>query len=142
MQRWLLIFSVVLGSVDVLAQCVKGYQPKTADEREIVRIEDEWCDAAVKRDAARLSNVFADDMTWVEDVGYRNKDQVLQRYMVEVQEQGWELLDTRIRIEGRVAIVSSHIHVIKTVGGKTSESNHTATDVFLKRNGKWKLIVE
>jgi ketosteroid isomerase-like protein len=142
MQRFLLIFAVLLSSVQAFGQCVKGYKPKTADESEIVRIENEWCDAAVKRDAVRLSNVFADDITWIEDVGYRTKDQVLQRYMVEIQEHGWELLDTRIRIEGEVAVVSSHIHVIKTVAGKTTDSNHTATDVFLRRKGKWQLIVE
>ena len=136
MQRFLLIFAILFSSVQAFAQCVKGYKPRTADESEIVRIENEWCDAAVKRDAARLSNVFADDITWIEDEGYRSKKQVMQRYMVEIQEHGWELLDTRIRIEGQVAIVSSHIHVIKTVAGQTTDSNHTATDVFLKRNGK------
>jgi len=142
MKCWRLVCAVLLGSTALIAQCVKDYQPKSDDEAEIVRIENEWCDAAVKRDAARLDNVFADDISWIEDVGYRTKEQVLKRYMVEIQEHGWELLDTRIRIEGRVAIVSSHIHVIKTIGGKTTDSNHTATDVFLKRNGKWQLIVE
>lgn len=142
MKHWPLVAAVVLSSTHLIAQCVKDYQPKSADEVEIVRIENEWCDAAVKRDATRLGNVFADDISWIEDVGYRDKQQVLKRYMVEIQEHGWELLDTRIRITGQVAIVSSHIHVIKTVDGKTTNSNHTTTDVFLKRGGKWQLIVE
>src|SRR5579862_4722724 len=126
-----------LAGLNISAQCVKDYTPKSSDEVEIIRIENTWCDAAVKRDAFRLNSIFADDLTWIEDTGYRNKREVLHRYMVEIQEQGWNLLDIKIRIEGSVGIVSSHIHVIKTVKGKTTDSNHTATDVFLKRNGRW-----
>ena len=70
-----------------------------------------------------LSNIFADDITWIEDTGYRNKREVLHRYLAEIQEHSWELLDVRIRIEGHVEIVSSHIHVIKTVDGNSSWNN-------------------
>ena len=66
----------------------------------------------------------------------------MHRYMVEIQEHGWELRDVRIRITGNVGTVSSHIHVIKTVDGAKTDTNHTATDVFLKRNNRWQLIVE
>jgi ketosteroid isomerase-like protein len=144
MNRRLLLIVIVslVAELKLSAQCVKGYTPRSADEFEIVRLENEWCDAAVKRDATRLSHIFADDISWIEDVGYRNKRGVMNRYMVEIQEQGWQLLDVRIRIEGNVGIVSSHIHVIKTIDGTKTDTNHTATDVFLKRNGKWQLIIE
>jgi hypothetical protein len=106
------------------------------------RLFDLRTSGATRRDAVRLNNIFANDITWIEDVGYRNKPEVMHRYMVEIQEHGWELLDVRIRIEGHVGIVSSHLHVIKTVDGKKTDTNHTATDVFLKRNGQWQLIIE
>jgi ketosteroid isomerase-like protein len=141
---WLHLWLVaaVLISGQCSAECVKDYQPKSADEIEVVRVENDWCDAAIKRDSSRLDTIFADDITWIEDVGYRNKAEVLHRYLVEVQERMIELRDIRMRMEGDLAIVSSHIHVVKTVAGKTTDSTHTSTDVFRKHNGKWQLIVE
>lgn len=66
----------------------------------------------------------------------------MHRYMVEVQEHMWELRDARIRTFGKVAAVSSHIHVKKTIAGKLTESDHTAVDVFEKRSGGWQLVIE
>lgn len=124
------------------AQCVKDFVPKSAMEREVMKVENEWCVAAVKRDADTLRRIFADDICWIEDAGYRNKEQVMNRYLVEVQEHSWELSDIRIRVIGNAAIVSSHVHVKKTVGGKLTETDHTSVDVFEKRNGHWQLVVE
>jgi hypothetical protein len=81
----LIVGPLFLTGLKPSAQCVKDYTPKSADEAEIVRLENEWCDVAVKRDAVRLSNIFAGDITWIEDTGYRNKREVLHRYMAEIQ---------------------------------------------------------
>ncbi len=130
------------GNQQAASECVKGYVQRSSEEAELVRIENEWCDAAIHRDAVRLERVFADDMSWLEDVGYRNKAQVINRYMVEIQEHMWELKDVRIRVLGNVGIVSSHIHVKKTTAGKLTESDHTSVDVFEKRAGRWQLVAE
>lgn len=122
--------------------CVKAYVPRTAQEEELVEVENEWCDAAIHRDAVRLERIFADDISWLEDVGYRNKEQVMHRYMVEIQEHLLELRDVRIRVIGNVGVVSSHIHVKKTTAGKLTDSDHTTVDVFEKRAGRWQLIAE
>ena len=122
--------------------CVKDYLPSTPVEAELVQVENEWCEAAVHRDPARLERIFADDISWLEDVGYRNKAQVMHRYMVEIQEHMWELKDVRIRVIGNVGIVSSHIHVKKTAAGGLTESDHTSVDVFEKRAGRWQLVAE
>jgi hypothetical protein len=115
---------------------VKGYQPRSAEEVEVMRIENAWCDATIKRAASRLGDIFADVITWVEEGGYRNKNEVLHRYMVEVQEDVIELQDVRLRIEGNIAMVSSHILVVKTVARKTTDTAYTSTDVFKKRAGQ------
>lgn len=97
----------------------------------LVQVENEWCDAAIHRDAARLERIFADDISWLEDVGYRNKPEVMHRYMVEIQEHMWELRDVRIGVIGNMGIVSSHIHVKKTTAGNLTESDHTSARVMV-----------
>jgi len=122
--------------------CAVDYVPHSSTESELVRIELEWCEAAVHREAIRLGAIFADDMSWLEDVGFRTKDQVVHRYMVEIREHGWRLTNIRMQIIGNVGEVSSHMHVSKTVAGRFSESDRTSVDVFEKRDGHWQLIAE
>jgi ketosteroid isomerase-like protein len=124
------------------ARCVVDYAPQSPDEAELVRIERDWCDATIDRDAKKLDRIFAEDISWIEDAGYRNKAQVMHRYMVEMQEHVIELRDVRIRMFGNVATVSSHVHFKKTTAGKFTESAHTSVDVFEKRAGRWQLVVE
>lgn len=141
MKNSLFFCAVLLGSIPALGQCVKDYQPKSAEEFEIVAVENEWCDAAIKRDVARLMNIFADDVIWTEHDEFTDKAGVMRRYMVDVREQLIEL-HVKIKIEGDIAVVISQVHVVKTVGGKTTDATHTSDDVFRKRSGKWQLIVE
>lgn len=141
MKSSLLLCAVLLSCVQLWGECVKNYQPKSADEVEIVRIENELCDAAINRDASRLSEIFADDLIWTENDQFTDKAGVMRRYMVNVQEITLELLDVKIKIEGDIAVVISHVHVVKKVGGKLIEDTHTDDDVFRKRGGKWQLIV-
>jgi hypothetical protein len=41
------------------------YTPRTNDEIALVNAEDQWCDAAIKRDKERLEEVFADDLIYL-----------------------------------------------------------------------------
>ena len=125
-----------------VAGCVIDYSPRSADEVAIVALENDWCDAAIKRDAKRLGDLFAEDVSWITDVGYRNREQVLHRYLEEVQERVLQQRDVRIRVTGEVAIVQSHVHVKKVVDGKLIEEDHTNMDVLAKREGRWVVIAE
>ena len=124
------------------AGCVKGFTPSSADEAAIVDVENRWCEAAIHRDAGALAEIFADDISWMEDDGFRDKRGVLDRYLVEVQEHSMELHDVRMRIVGDVAIVQSHIHVRKTVDGKVIQNIHASMDVFIRQKGRWQLLAE
>lgn len=84
MKASLLFCAVFLGSTQIWAQCVKDYEPKSADEAQIVRIENQLCDAAIKRDASRLSEIFADDLIWTENDRFTDKAGVMHRYMIDV----------------------------------------------------------
>ena len=125
-----------------IAGCVIDYAPHSPDEVTIVALEKEWCEAAIQRDVKRLADVFAEDVSWITDVGYRNKNQVLHRYLEEVQEHTMQLRDIRIRVLGDIAIVQSHLHVKKTVDGKLIEDDHTDLDVLARREGRWVVIAE
>jgi ketosteroid isomerase-like protein len=124
------------------ARCLVEYAPRSKDEAELVQIERDWCEAAIERDVKKLDGIFAEDISWIEDTGFRNKEQVLHRYMTEIQDHLIQLRDVHIRVFGNVAVVSSHLHVQKTTAGKFTDSDHTSVNVFEKRAGRWQLVVE
>src|SRR5262245_57729914 len=136
------VCAVLVGSTQFWGQCVKDYQPKSADEAEIVRVENQWCDAAINRDASQLAPIFADDLIWTENDQFTDKAGVMRRYMVDERELVLELRDVKIKVQGDIAVVICRVHVVKKVDGKTIEKTHTDDDIFRKRDGKWQLIVE
>ncbi|MBS0395411.1 MAG: nuclear transport factor 2 family protein [Proteobacteria bacterium] len=124
------------------AGCIEGFVPRSEEEAQIIAVEEAWCESAVQRDASRLDQIFADDVSWIEESGYLDKAAVLARYLTSVQEHGWRQTDVRVRVLGDVAVVQSHIIVDKTVEGRREVSAHTSVDVFQRRLGRWQLIVE
>ena len=122
------------------AGCMERVPTHNADERALVALENEWCDAAIKRDARRLDRVFADDARWITDTGYWTKAEIIDHYVHATATFAFDVTGVRILVFGSGAVVTSHVHVTKTENGKTTTSDHTSTDVFVKRAGRWLCI--
>jgi len=119
------------------AQYSIDFVPHTADEKELVRIENQWSDGAIHRDAKLLEGVFADDVRWVSESGDLTKAQIIKYYLTEAVIHSIVMTNVTIRIIDRVAIVTSHVTVDATKDGKRTKSTHTSVDVFENRNGRW-----
>lgn len=117
-----------------------AYTPRTPDETALVKLEDLWCDAAIKRDSAGLDSVFADDIIWLTDTTSLSKPQILDLYLRQDTLNALRLSEVVIRIFGSTAVVTSHVHVTYTEGGKDGADTHASTDVFVKRKGRWWLV--
>ena len=116
------------------------YTPGTNDEIALVNAEDQWCDAAIKRDKARLEEVFADDLIYLTAKGSMNKSQTIADYLTGTQILALRLTEVLIRIYGDSAVVTSHVHVRYKSDGKVIKEIHPSTDVFVKRQGRWRLV--
>jgi ketosteroid isomerase-like protein len=120
------------------AQYSIDFVPHTADEKELVRIENQWSDGAIHRDAKLLEGVFADDVRWVSESGDLTKAQIIKYYLTtEAVFHSIAVTNVTIRIIDRVAIITSHVTVDATKDGKRTKRTHTSVDVFEKRNGRW-----
>ena len=116
------------------------YTPRTNDEIALVNAEDQWCDATIKRDKASLEDVFADDLIYLTAKGSMNKAQTIVDYLTETQILTLRLTEVLIRVYGDAAVVTSHVHVRYKSEGKVVEDIHPSTDVFVKRQGRWRLV--
>lgn len=135
----ILILLGFLTAIPARAQYTE-YTPHTRDEISLVKLENDWCDAAIKRKRAKLEAVFADDLIWLTDSGSMNKEQAINHYLTETEIHSIRQTEVAIRIYGNVAVVTSHVHVKYKKEGKELENTHGSTDVFVKRRGRWKLV--
>lgn len=147
MRRWLTGPSSVTLVAGTLAICAgalgahAGAQPGNADERSLMRLEQEYNDAQVKRDRPTLERVWADDYLYTHSNGtVMNKAQDIADTMS--GDMTWtaaRLDDMKVRLFGDVGIVTGRL----TMEGRASQyasGPRRFTDVFVKRGGRWQLV--
>lgn len=140
MRAAILLCLVSLAAAAQTSMSYLDYAPRTNDETEIVRAENEWCDAAIHRDKSRLADVFADDLIYMTTKGSRNKAQAIDDYLTHIQVIKLRLTEVSIRAYGDSAVVTGHVHVRYKSNGKVVAEINPSTDVFVKRDGHWRLV--
>jgi ketosteroid isomerase-like protein len=113
----------------------KGRSPQTAGaEAELKKLEREWFDAVVKRDAETLNRILADDFTALNDDGsFVNKAQITdmsQAGLVELDEIKSD--EFKLRLYGNTAVVTGRATYIRD-RKPSGQSNHI--EVWVKRAG-------
>jgi ketosteroid isomerase-like protein len=109
-------------------------------EQELIDLVRQWDDAYVKRDAATLDHLLADEFTFV---GGPDKSQYLAQikstpadYHVESAVSS----DLKVQIYEDAAIITG-IDTIKAVNkGQDIVSKWLYTDVWIKRSGRWQCV--
>jgi len=111
-------------------------------EQTLLQMERDWTQASLKKDAAALEKILADD--WVA-IGFQgtttNKTQALAELKSGVSTtQSVELGDMKVRIFGTTAIVTGDDTEKSTYKGKDSSGKYAWTDIFVQRNGRWQAV--
>ena len=116
-----------------------------APERDLVKIEQEWGDAIVHHDASTLANILADEYVLTTPFG----QVVTKAQMVEslrtprddsfkIKEVEQE--DVFARFYGDTAVVYSRFTLKGVAAGKDVSTPFRHTDVFVKRDGRWRCV--
>jgi ketosteroid isomerase-like protein len=117
---------------------------KTSDaEEELLRIEEEFAQAIVSNDLEGMGRIVADDWIIID----ANGDIVDRTRFLEVIKSGalthdmMKSEDFRVRVYGDSAVVTA---VTRTKGkfmGQEFSTQERATDVFVKRDGRWQCVL-
>jgi ketosteroid isomerase-like protein len=117
---------------------------KTSDaEEELLRIEEEFAQAIVSNDLEGMGRIVADDWIIID----ANGDIVDRTRFLEVIKSGALTHDMmkseefRVRVYGDSAVVTA---VTRTKGkfmGQEFSTQERATDVFVKRDGRWQCVL-
>jgi ketosteroid isomerase-like protein len=113
-------------------------------EQELIALEHTWKDAVVKRDAAALQRLYADEyvstdqegLVWTkaQDIAIDTDTAAFSRVM------SYKLDDLKVRVYGDVAVVTGLNMSKGTLFGKAASTKSRFTDVFVKRDGHWQCV--
>lgn len=111
-------------------------------KEELLTLGSEWAEAMVANDAARIGSFMDDDWVIVSDRGLSTKMDFLS-YVESgaLTHSAFEMAgDARVKVYGDTAVMT--IRVVNTAhfGGQQFDADEWATDVFVKRDGKWSCV--
>lgn len=138
MLQWLLPCAMVLAT---------GPQAQAApvdDHAEIIRLEDAWRTARVQRDLAFLERFYAHDVRIHDINGKRlsRADSIARYTSGEAEPSFIRHGPLEVTISGETAVVTGIDHVGGRSFGNYGEMRVRFTDVLVKRDGRWQLLVQ
>jgi ketosteroid isomerase-like protein len=111
-------------------------------EQELIKLEKEWADAAVKADVAALDHILADDFVSTDFEGTlwdKAKSLALMK-SGEDKASSAVLDDMKARVYGDAAVVTGRATVKQVYKGRDLSGQYRFTDTFVKRGGRWQCV--
>lgn len=131
---------ILLMSTLLYAQSAPIADKRGSDNQDLVKREQQYCDAFKNRDETVLQELLSPDFVFTDDTGQFSKAQYIQAVMEDYRVQSYELKDLVTRVYGDTGIVTGLWTGRFTLGGKDQSGSFRFTDTFLKRNGRWYAI--
>jgi uncharacterized protein (TIGR02246 family) len=115
-------------------------EPDDTVRAELVAIEDDWARAILSNDAERIAGFMADEWVIVSDSGVTSR----QRFLAVIQ--SGELVHSamtpvgvsRVRAYGDTAVATARVTSTAHYQGRRSDADEWTTDVFVRRDGRWR----
>ena len=119
-----------------------GKSDKNSVEQTLIQMEQDWSQADVKKDAAALDRILADDWIGIDFEGtILNKAQALTGIRSDSGSlESTVLRDMKVRVYGNTAVVTGTDTEKGVYHGKDSSGKYLWTDVFVHRNGRWQAV--
>jgi ketosteroid isomerase-like protein len=117
-----------------------AWQSASSTERTLIRLEDDWARALVRRDTATFRRLLAPRFVYTEDATVMSADDVI-RSVVGPDHVEWAGNEgMKVYDYGNTAVVTG-ILAVKGRGKEGSFSRrYRFTDTWLRRDGRWQVI--
>ena len=130
---------VVLGAATSSTVFGQAKPKGSAVEQTLIKLENDWNDAAMKRDVVALGHLLSDDYSFTDHDGMMStKTQIL-----DMLKSGEDVVtsavstDMKVRVYGDAAVVTGHYTAKEQLKGKDISGTSVFTDTWVKRPGGW-----
>ena len=143
MKNALLFLLVILQCT--LAAGLSAQTPAEAggdDRTTLLRLEDEWSNAFVRKDAEIIARIEADSYVFTSADGKLSgkADDLKSLASGETKYEIYKQSDVQVRLHGDTAIVTGRTTIKGTDSGHDVSGDYQWTDTFIKREGKWQAV--
>jgi ketosteroid isomerase-like protein len=136
----LLFLAFSLGTV--VAQKPRDASNNAGDQVELQRLEKVWNEAHLRGDTAALDDLWADELVvTVPRMQVMNEAQSLAIWRTgRMKFQHYETSDISFRIFGDAVVVTGRLLRERTFGDKNIHEDWRFTKVYVRRQGKWRVV--
>ena len=138
--------AVIILALIVAQACASGPGSTDADRSDTValltRTADNWDKAIVRKDRAAIEANMADDFRQIDGGGnVETKASFLEGLMSPVLEiDPYTVEDFDVRLYGDVALLSGRTDMTGRYDGKPFSSHYRYIDIYVRRQGAWKVV--
>jgi ketosteroid isomerase-like protein len=133
MTKWILFL--------LSATMLSGATPDPKTEKEVLAALDAYKQALIKKDAAALSKVLSDDLTYTHSSNqHQDKAAVIESLKGPASAEAIDFKDPKVRLYGNTAIVKCDVDFRNNTGGNVSVSKLNVLHVLVKGPQGWQLV--
>jgi hypothetical protein len=117
-------------------------QQPLSDEKQILKLEDDWARALKTRDRHLLDAIVAPNFTFIEPDGtVKNRDEYLADRSSDVADiESFELADLKVSVLENCALASGVAKITEHRQSKRYRFSLRWKELWLKDNGKWQVV--
>jgi len=124
------------------AQEASRKESDEAAKAEVLKVGQQFNEAARAKDQAVLERILADRLSWTARGDRLNKAQVIADYLSENLHFLHFAHDSEVvNVFGNTAVVTGHSTSVLEYKGKRFDAPRLFTDVYVKMDGRWQLVV-
>ena len=116
--------------------------PPDDDVATLTRLSDAWDAAIVRKDEKAIADNMAEDFRQIDGYGNLETKSSFVAGIVDpkLTIDPYTVEEFEVRLYGDVALLSGRTHMTGRYDGKEFESNYRYIDIYVRRNGVWKIV--
>jgi hypothetical protein len=133
----------IVGLIVFMFVAATGYaQQPLSDEKQILKLEDDWARALKTKDRQLLNEIVGRNFTFIEPDGtVKDRDAYLADRSSDIADlESFELGDLKVSVFENCALVSGISKITERRQGKRYRFSLRWKELWLKDNGKWRVL--
>jgi len=131
----------LLAAAAIVPAMTAAGEPRV-DIAELTRLSEGWDEAIVRKDEKAVADNMAEDFRQIDGYGNLETKKSFVAGIVDpkLTIDPYTVEDFEVRLYGDTALLSGRTHMTGKYDGQMFESNYRYIDIYVRRDGTWKIV--